>query len=458
MASISSPGLGSGLDINSIVSQLVALERKPIDKLKSDASAIQTKISAYGQVQSLVSGVKDAANKLAQASLWNSTTALSSDTSAVSASSSSTNTAVTGTYQVEVTKLAQAHQTRSGAFASATTALGTTGTLGLRVGSSGTVYGVQFTATDTLETLRDKINGAGAGVTANIVTGTIGGVSGAYLMLRSGTSGADGTITTPSSSGLPAALSTLTTTVTGQDAEVKVDGVTITSATNTVTDAPTGVTLSLQGVTTNPVKVTVNADKDGQRKAIDEFVSAYNSLNSYLAENTKYDENTKKGAALQGDSGALSVRSLMRNALRQTSTGSSAYQTLSSLGFSMDAAGALTVKESTLNDALAKPAELGKLFSTVSATGTATRGLALKIRDVADALTASDGIVTSRTEGLRTRLKRNEKDQDTAEDRVERVRQRLLAQYSSLDTKMSTLNGLSSYVTQQLAAFNNSSG
>lgn len=457
MASISSPGIGSGLDVNGIISQLVALERKPIDKLKSDASTIQTKISAYGQVQSLVSGVRDAANKLAQGTLWSGTTPLSSDASVFTASSTTTSTAAPGTYQVEVTKLAQAQQLRSAAFASSTAALGSAGTLNLKVGSGATV-GVAFTATDTLETLRNNINSAGAGVTANIVTGSINGVSGAYLMLRSNTLGAANTINTTGSTGLPAALATLTTTVTAQDAEVKVDGVTITSSTNTVTDAPTGVTLSLQGLSANPVKLTVNADKDGQRKAIDDFVTAYNALNSYLAENTKYDDTLKRGATLQADSGALAVRAQMRSALRQTNTASSAYQTLSAVGFSMDASGALSVKDATINAALTNPTELGKMFANVTATGTATRGLALRIRDVGDALIASDGIVTSRTDGLKKRLTRNQTDQSKMEERVSRVEKLLQQQYGSLDTKMSKLTGLSSYVTQQLAAFNNSSG
>ena len=454
MASISSPGLGSGLDINSIVSQLVAIERQPIDKLKSAASSIQTKISAYGQVNSLLSAVEDAANKLAQASLWTSTTALSSDTTAANASSSGT--AAPGVYQVEVTQLAKAHQVRSAAFTSSTTALGSAGTLKLAVAGA-TATDVTFTATDTVETLRDKINAAGAGVTANIVTGTIGGVSGAYLMLRSNTTGAANTISTTGSTGLPAQLSTLTQMQAAQDAQVKVDGVTISASTNTVTDAPTGVTLTLANVSASPFNITVSADSDGQRKAIDSFISAYNALNSYLVDQTKYDENTKKGAPLQGDSGALSVRAQMRNALRETNTASSVYQTLSAIGFSMDTTGALSVKDATINDALAKPAELSKLFANVTASGTTTRGLALRIRDVADNLTASSGIVTSRTEGLRSRLKRNETDQANIEDRVERTRKRLLQQYGSLDTRMSQLNGLSSYVSQQIAAFNRSS-
>ena len=453
MPSISSPGLGSGLDINSIVSQLVAIERQPIDKLKSAASSIQTRISAYGQVQSLVSGVKDAANKLAQASLWTSTTALSSDTSVASATGSGT--AAPGVYEVEITQLAKAHQVRSAAFASSTTALGTTGTLRLGVGTA-TPTNVDFTATDTVETLRDKINSAGAGITANVVTGTINGVAGAYLMLRSNTTGAANTISTTGSSGLPTALSTLTQMQAAQDAQVKVDGVTLTSSSNTVTNAPTGVTLSLAGISASPINITVSADKDGQRKAIDDFVSAYNALNSYLVDQTKYDDATKRGGTLQGDSGALAVRAQMRNVLRETNTTSSVYQTLSSIGFSMDATGALTVKDSTINDALARPAELNRLFANVTASGTTTRGLALRIRDLGDTLTTSGGIVTSRTEGLRSRLKRNEQDQANMEDRVERTRKRLLQQYQALDTRMSTLNGLSTYVTQQLAAFNNS--
>jgi len=453
MASISSPGIGSGLDINGIVSQLVALERQPITKLKATASSIQTRISAYGQVQSLVSGVKDAAHKLAQASLWSSTSSASSATSVATATS--TGTAAPGVYEVEVTQLAKPHQMRSAPFASPTAALGSAGTLKLAVGGA-SATDIAFTETDTIQDLRDRINAAGAGVTANLVTGTIGGVSGTYLMLRSSNTGAAQTISTAGSTGLPAELSTLTQMQAAQDAQVVVDGVTITSATNTVADAPSGVTLSLASTSASPFTVTVSADKEGQRKAVNDFVTAYNALNSYLAEQTKYDDVTKKGGTLQGDSGALTVRQQMRAVLRESNTASVTYQTLAAIGFSMNDSGALTVKEATLNQALTQPAELGKLFANLTEPGTATRGLALRIRDLGDTLTGSSGIVTSRTEGLRTRLKRNEEDQAAVEDRVERTRKRLLQQYQSLDARMSTLNGQGSYVSQQLAMLNRS--
>jgi len=216
------------------------------------------------------------------------------------------------------------------------------------------------------------------------------------------------------------------------------------------------VTLSLASTSASPFTVTVSADKEGQRKAVNDFVTAYNALNSYLAEQTKYDDVTKRGGTLQGDSGALTVRQQMRAVLRESNTASATYQTLAAIGFSMNDSGALTVKEATLNQALTQPAELGKLFANLSEPGTATRGLALRIRDLGDTLTGSSGIVTSRTEGLRTRLKRNEEDQAAVEDRVERTRKRLLQQYQSLDTRMSTLNGQGSYVSQQLAMLNRS--
>ena len=471
MANISSPGIGSGLDINGIVSQLVAVERKPLESLKKAASSIQTRISAYGQVQSLLSAVQDAAAKLGNPATWQSTSATSGNTSAVTASA--TGTGVAGRYELSVNALAQAQKLRSQRFASADSTPGE-GTLTLSVGQNvngsfvaDTNGGASITvlATDSLQTLAGKINAAGIGFSATVVTGTLAGdpTSGAYLVLQANQPGSTRQLQIGASgtgleglqfppSGMPVAG--FTQMQAGTDSEVTINGITVRSSGNSVTGAVPGVTLDLLQTTGNPVTITVASDTASQRKALDDFVKAYNALNSYLVQQTRYDEGTKVAGTLQGDSGALAIRGQLRSALRETNTASTTLQDLRAAGFSIGADGSLSLKESEASAALARPDELRKLFANSDASDPGKQGLGRRMSDLVRRFTGESGLLTGRTESLRSRLKRNETDQDKLEDRVEQTRLRLLRQYQALDTKMSQLSGLGSYVSQQMQALN----
>ena len=194
MATISSPGVGTnGLDVKSIITQLVALEKKPLDTLKLQAATVSTKISAFGQIKSLVSAFSDAASKLASLTGWNGVSTTSSDSKFVSA------TAIGGTlpttFSVEVQGLAKAQATASAALLPVGGALGA-GTLRLELGkwsvapasftpSSGQPVDIAITATDKLSDVASKINGANAGVTASILSDA----SGERLLLRSKSTG-----------------------------------------------------------------------------------------------------------------------------------------------------------------------------------------------------------------------------------------------------------------------------
>ncbi len=188
MATISSPGIGSGLDVKSIVSQLVAIEKQPLDKLKLQAATVQTKISAFGQIKSMVSTLADAAGKLTSVTGWNAVSATSSNSAAVSA------TAIGGTlpttFSVEVQGLAKAQATASASLLPVGGALGA-GTLRLELGQwsvspasftpgAGVPVDIDVTASDTVFDIASKINGANAGVTATVLSDA----SGERLLLR----------------------------------------------------------------------------------------------------------------------------------------------------------------------------------------------------------------------------------------------------------------------------------
>lgn len=459
MATVSSTGLGSGLDVSSIVNQLVALERQPITQLQTAAKGIQTKISAYGQITSLTNTLRDASAKLAGSSLWQQSSA-SSDSTALKVSGSGS--AAAGSYTVSVQQLARAHSLASPAQASAEAVMGS-GQLALTVGGSTTTLSFSEAGT-TLADIRDAINASAAGVSAAIVSD----VNGARLTLTSRQSGlaqamtlsatdlSGGAASGPFASlGYPGGM---VETQAAANARATVNGLAVESASNQLDGAIPGLSLNLQAVTSTPAEISVSSDSSSQKAAVQAFADAYNALNNYLRTQTRYDDSTSTAGTLQGDSTAVGVLSRMRGMLRESSSASARFGRLADLGFDVQKDGTIKLDNAKLDTALAQPAELAKLFGASGSSGdSASQGLALRMRKLADSLTGYDGQLSARSDGLRSRLNRNGDEQDRLETRVSQIQARLLRQYQALDASMSQLNGLSSYVTQQITALNKSS-
>lgn len=479
MATISSPGLGSGLDVDSIVGQLVAIERRPIELLTQQKTTLQAKLSSFGLLKSYTTNVQDAVSRLADPTLWQRTTAVSSEAATVSASS--TAVAVPGNYSIQVSQLAQAHSLASGVYASSSASVGT-GTLTIDLGSYDT--GANFVprtppasvsiaigvGEDSLEAVRAKINAANAGVTASIVKDA----SGARLAIQATATGASSAIriavaadtplpVAPSDPpslaslaydpGVPA-TSRLTQTLEAKNALATINGLSVSSATNTFTDAIEGVTLNVARVTTTAVQVRVGADNDAYKKAITDFVKSYNEISNYLSAQTKYDPDTKVAGALQGDRATLSLQTQLRTAIAQPSNASATYRTLTDVGIELQKNGTLIVNDRKLTAALGNLSEVGKAFSNPATEGAGATGIAVRLKALTTAANNIDGVVTTRAEALRASIKRSDTNVERYELRVAATRTRLLAQYGALDTKLSTLNNLNTFVTQQF--FNSS--
>ncbi|WP_298234198.1 flagellar filament capping protein FliD [uncultured Azohydromonas sp.] len=462
---ISSAGIGSGIDVQSLVSQLMALERKPIEQLKTAASSIQTQVSAYGKVQSLMSTLRDSAAALAKSSLWTQGTATASDTTVLTATSSGSVSA--GEYDVTVNKMARAQSLYSRAM-QPSDPLGTGSlTIGLvedygpppkyKDGTSPVT--LDFTDPDTtLSQVRDRINAAGAGVVASLVTNIDGTVQ---LSLTSKNTGTKDQIEMVGSGGLgefsfagPNDVGgTMTEGQKAQNAEITINGMTVESTTNEFKNVIGGVTLKVLKTSSDPVKVSSAADAAAQQKAVEDFMAAYNALNSYLRDQTKYDEAAKKGSPLQGDSTALGLRSQMRLLLQGSNGASPVYGSLASIGFSTATDGTLKLDTAKLKTALQQPEEVAKLFSTTDDTVPGNNGFGVRFSDLIDRLTRSDGVLSTRTAGLQSKLKRNQTEQEKIEERVARTQARLEKQYQALDTKMSSLNSLAAQVTRLSSLF-----
>ena len=483
--SISSAGIGSGLDVKGIISSLMAVESQPLTLLQNKASTVTTEISAVGQIQSLTSTMSDKARALSSSSLWTQTTSSSADPTVVTADTS-TGTAAAGDYSVSVQQLAQGQTVTSSVAAG--TGL-TAGTLTIQLGSytsdgllpptttfanaASSAVNITIGAGDTsLGAIRDKINAANAGVSASIITDA----TGSRLSLRSTTTGvANGfkiTAAETTDDGNPAtglsalnfdgssgaASSQLTLNQSALNAKATVNGIAIESATNKLSNISDGLSLTLLKKSDTPVDVNVATDTASMQKAITDFVSAYSALQSYISLQTKYDSSTAVSAGtarqdgpLEGDPSIIGFQNQLRGVINTTSTTSSMFARLSDIGIAVQKDGTLAVSSSTkLTAALANPTELQKLFATQGTTNENT-GIAVRFATMASRAISVDGALFSRSDGLKGELSRNQKQQDDMQVHLDATQTRLTAQYQALDTTMSKMSALSSYVTQQVA-------
>jgi flagellar hook-associated protein 2 len=463
---ISAAGVGSGLDVQSIVSQLVAIEKQPLKQLQTKASSFQTQLSLYGKIKSQASALGDAAALLAGPNGWNAQKATSSNTAAVGviASSSASN----AVFSVEVQQLARAQSSASLGITK-DGAAGAEGNLEIELGTwsedvtptftPGSSVSVSIAATDTVGDIATKINASNAGVVATVLRD---GANERLVVKSTTTGGASGfRLNTPVAAGLGSlGLTNPSNGVgfvgqTALDAKVKINGIAVASASNKMADVVAGVTLQLNQVTTSTVDVSVANDQDAVQKNIQGFVDAYNALNSTLADATKYTAATKTAGALQGDVTTVGLQNALRSMMGSTSSGST-FSYLSDVGIERQTDGSLKVNTTKLTSAQQDLPNLKNLF-TADNGNTSTNGFGLKVRDFSRGLVAFDGLVSNKSTALQGSITRNSKDQDRVNERASRVESQLFRQYSALDAQMAQLNGLNSYVTAQLAQWNKSS-
>lgn len=462
---ISSPGLGSGLDINSIVSQLVAVERQPVKIIQAKVSTLQNKMSVFGQIKSELSSLQDASSALMSSSTWDSKIFSSSDTSAVTGSA--TSSALSSKFTLEVTSLAVGQSVKTSALASSYTA-SATGTLNIQLGTwasgsftAGSVasVAVDVTAGQSLSTIAASINAktASAGVTATVVTS--GGTQ--QLLIRGTGTGAASGFQVSASAGLEAlgysapTGAGMTQTQAAADAVLSVDGIDITSASNTVSDIVPGVTLNLLAPTTSPVEVGVAVDKTAIKAKIQTFVDSYNKLNTDLKTVTAYNAATKTGGPLLGDTTTTGLQSMLRNLVGSTGPAGTTLGRLSDLGLEIQSDGALKTNSTKLDAALQDPANV-KVFFSASTGSAAGNGIAKRIYDFAFGATSVGGSVSTHSTGFQKAIDQNNASIEKFNTRIAAYQKQLLAQYTRLDTNMSSLNSLSTFVSAQITQWNKS--
>ncbi|OZA85576.1 MAG: hypothetical protein B7X56_05610 [Burkholderiales bacterium 34-67-9] len=479
---LSSPGIGSGLDVNAIVNQLVAIERRPIQQLQAQATGLQTRISAYARVRADLAGLQDAASRLLDPGLWGTRSFNTSNNNAVSGSA--TATSLTGSFAVQVARLAQTQGTVT-ATRAVDSPIAEAGTLEFRTGTwsgnsfaGGAPVAVAVQAGDTLSTLASRINStANAGVSAIVVRS--GGQE--QLLLRGSNTGAaagfevraldaGGAAVTDGTSALGSfnhfhsgtAMIGMSRTQDALDAQFSIDGIALNSPTNTVRDPVPGVTLNLQATTTaslpgsaaTAVQVSVQANNTVVREAIENFRTAFNRISATLAELTRVDPGGRNNGALQGDATAIGLQNMLRQMVGSPGgpTGA-ALGRLSDMGLQLQRDGSLSSNATRLDAALQNPAALRSLLTDTAGADNAG-GVARRLRDFAMAANGIQGAVSGRNSALQASAERKQDRIEQMEERLVRTRANLLAQYSRLDNSLGAINGLGSFVSQQLAQWN----
>ena len=441
MATITSLGAGSGMDLEGLVTSLMAVEKRPLTQLQKQTASYNTKISSLGKLSSSLSALQTAAKNLQPATLQSpldkfakyeaslTKTASGGEIGTVTADTG----AVAGSYKLNVTQLAQGQKITSGALDNISA-----GTLKISVDGQDTDINITDTSA---EGIRNAINQAKTGVTATIVNGN----DGPRLML-SGEEGASKAFSLSGVAGLEydasANSGSFTRAQAAQNAAFTVDGIAASSASNKVTGVVEGVTLNLTGTGES----TLNVKQDNTtnlKKSLEEFVTAYNNAVSSMASMGSYNADTKVAGELQGNTILRNAQqTLSKLVFDTTSTTDGVSQRLADIGISFKTSdGKLALDADKLTAAIDKnPGAVANLASNVGdAFNTAM-----------DRIVGTGGQIQSSTDAMRLTVKDLESRQEALSLRLEGIEKRYRTQFSALDTLMSSMNSVSSYLAQNL--------
>lgn len=468
-------GVGSGIDIGSIVKALVDAEKAPKTlQLNRLEAATTERFSGLGSLKSALSNFQSAVKSLNQTSLFEARTATSSDSARLTASA--TKDALAGSYQVKINTLASASKVASREIASGTTAQFNTGKLEVKLGGT-SVASVTVADGATLSQIRDSINtqSQSKGVTANLITdpsdnstrlvlsSTKTGANqhvtidvtnltgGAYAPLGGGKVELDQLAISNSVAAFSDASPNAGFITAPGNASLEIDGVAITSTENAVTGAIAGVTLSLKGVTEvgKPVTVDVGIDKAGVKSNLQKFVDAYNKLMSTSAQLTSVvqvgEGKEPVTGPLVGDATVRGLVSGIRNELVKL-TGEGGVRALADLGITTQKDGTLKLDDSKLTTAL------NDNFDKVASYLTGETGLMGRLDKNVDNFSKTGGVLDQRIKGLQTTLSSIDKQREALDLRIAKVQERLVAQYTAMDQLVGRLQKTSESLAGQLAS------
>ncbi|OHZ04296.1 flagellar filament capping protein FliD [Salinicola sp. MIT1003] len=461
MASISSLGIGSGLDLSGLLDDLESAEQEKLTPIVSQQQSYKTRLSAFGTLESSLTALRDAATKLSDPETF---TAVKNSMTGDAVTASTTGDAVAGRYQVSVSQLAQSQSVVSKGYG-LEDSLEMSGTLTFSVGKD--TFNVEVADGDTLADLRDAINAKKGGVSATIINdGTA-----SRLVLSSGETGTDSVMSVKSAvadDALDQAFGFTTTTsadengnlkssivgasmtqsVAAQDAKLQVNGIDITSQSNTVEDALQGVTFNLTSTTESAETLSVSKDTASMTKAVKAFVDAYNSFQSTADNLTSYDSESDTAGTLLGNSTMRSIESRLRSVLSYSDSDGT-FSMLSDLGIERQLDGTLKIDDDKLSDAITNDTDgVSQFFSGADGKN----GLVANIDETMGSILDDGGLLQTATDGIDTTLSRLDDRYTRMQESIDATVERYRTQFASLDSLVAQMNSTSSYLTQQFDA------
>ena len=447
MANITSLGIGSGLQLESIVTAYIDAEAVPNEiRLQEKEDRLSLELSGVGSFKSSLSTFNDILEKLAESDAFNKQSVSSSST-AIEVKSNGF--ASNGDFNIEVNQLATSTRLNSDTFLNSTSVVGS-GTLTFASGTD--TFDIVIDGVDDLSAIRDKINAQSEnfGVTANIINGD----SGSFLVFDSQVTGAANALTVSTSDASLDAISTNNTMVTAaQDAKITIDGTLISNSTNEFKNTIEDITITAKELTLSgsPALLSVAQDTENGSSLIDEFIGGYNSL---------VDDLTGLGASKQGrlafDPNVRQVkRELADIAIQAVSGLSGSLSSLTDIGLELNRDGRLeksTFKSTNiptgqerLDNALENNlTDLGELFAS-------SGGIASQMASMIDGYIASDGVLTERQTTLNERVSGIDDEWTELETRLRSYEETLRKQFSFLDSTVSQYNSTATWLTSALA-------
>lgn len=463
MSIIAGTGPTSGINYDQLISNLLELERQPIERLESKKTAYNNKISAYNTLSSKLSALKSAADKLRTTSNFYAKSASVTDSTVLEATASSS--AAVGNYSIAVTQLASAHSiTHNTGLADkgTTTVLASGNTFSFTINSE--TKTITASSNLTLEQLASQINSVtytgNVKVGATVVnTGTTSSPS-YKLILTSNTSGAGYGITVNSDASILDLAQTSTSDsdsdgqyrvqlTAAQDAQFTANSLSVTRSSNTVSDVITGVTFTLKKGSSSAT-LTVTDDRDTISQNIQALVTAYNDVVSYVSTNSTYDTKTHKGGVFHAESTSRSIVDRLRNIIITAVSGlSSDLNTLAEIGISTNRDGTLSVNTSTLNS------KLSSNLTDVANLFTDSNGIGNEIYDYTDSVTKSiTGTIAIKVDGLGDTVSDISEDITKLEERLEITERNLRRQFSSLESLLGSLTTQGQFLGNLITALN----
>jgi flagellar hook-associated protein 2 len=437
----SSLGTGQGIDVTSTVNQLITNLRGPEQVWQTQQQILQGKSSALTQLNTEVTALSTAVDALNDPAGTLSARAVSSSEPAIATATASNSTPV-GSHTIVVNNLASSSSYYSGAVANSTTPL-TAGTFTVQVGTQPAATITIDATNNTLDGLAAAITGANLGVTASVVNDS----TGSRLAIVSNTSGAASDLTVNAgSSGL-----TFTKGATGTDASLTVDGVPISSASNTIANSVAGLTLNLVGADPGTqVQIAVSPDTDKVTQAVKDFVTAYNAIIQDLTSQFTFNTSTNSAGPLAADSGARMVQTDLLSAVTYTGT---SFNTLAQLGVSMNNDGTLSVDDAKLSSAVNSDfAGVQNFFHSVTGTGFAT-----SLKAQLDSFTDStEGAFSIELKGMSDEQKSFQDQIDNYEIYLATQKNLLTQQYTQVDLALRQLPLLQQQINSELNFSGNS--